>query len=285
MSGVGERPTRDTPHPGKMRPPLGALVPPQPRAKPARKSACCGVGDGSRHPQPPHPQPVGSGPWPHAPKMGGRAWESAQPRTPGTQARAAPARGTLVLPPKRAKPACNRARCGVGDGSPRPHPRNPQLVGSGPQPHAPRTGAGAWESARTPDTPHQRKKRPPPGALVPPPKRAKPANKSAPCGVVDTSPRPRPPQPQPVGSGHRPHAPRTGSRAWESAQLQTPNAQARDAPPPPRGALMQPPERAKRARKSAGCGVGDGSTHPYPPHPQPVGDGPRPHASWVGGRA
>ena len=29
--------------------------------------------------------------------------------------------------------------------------------------------------------------------------------------------------------------------------------------------LVPPPERAKPARKSAGCGVGDGSRRPHPP--------------------
>ena len=55
------------------------------------------------------------------------------------------------------------------------------------------------------------------------------------------------------------------------------------APPP--GTLIQPPQRAKAARKSARCGIGDGSPHPHPPHPQPVGSGPRPHArkdEWSG---
>ena len=47
---------------------------------------------------------------------------------------------------------------------------------------------------------------------------------------------------------------------------------------PPPGTVMPPPQRAKRARKSARCGIGDGSPRPQPPHPQPVGSGPRPHA-------
>ena len=41
---------------------------------------------------------------------------------------------------------------------------------------------------------------------------------------------------------------------------------------------MPPPQRAKPARKSARCGVGDRSPCPQPLHPQPVGSGPRPHA-------
>ena len=78
--------------------PPGALVPPPQRAKPARKSARCGVVDGSPHPHPPHQQPVGRGPRPHASRTGGWAWENAQPRTPHTQARGAPPRGPLCCP-------------------------------------------------------------------------------------------------------------------------------------------------------------------------------------------
>ena len=56
-----------------------------------------------------------------------------------------------------------------------------------------------------------------------------------------------------------------------------------EAPPP--GALVPPPQRAKPASKSARCQVGDGSPPPHPPHPQPVGSGPRPHTrkdEWSG---
>ena len=81
-------------------------------------------------------------------------------------------------------------------------------------------------------TPRQETPPPPLGALVPPQQRAKPARKSARCGVRDGFPRSQPPHPRPVGNGHPPHAPRTGRRAWESAQSLTPHTQARGAPPP-----------------------------------------------------
>ena len=48
---------------------------------------------------------------------------------------------------------------------------------------------------------------------------------------------------------------------------------------------MPPPQLPKPARKSARCGVGDGSPRPHPPQPQPVGSGPPPHArknEWSG---
>ena len=66
----------------------------------------------------------------------------------------------------------------------------------------------------------------------------------------------------------------------------TPDAPNRQEAPPP-GTLMPPPQCARPARQSAGCGDGDGSPRPHPPHPQPVGSGPRPHArkdEWSGVR-
>ena len=81
-----------------------------------------------------------------------------------------------------------------------------------------------------------------------------------------------------VGPGRTPQ--RTGGRGWESARPRTPHIQARGAPPP--GVLKPPPQRAKPARKSARCGVGDESPRPHPPHPQPVGGRPRRHAPKAG---
>ena len=132
---------------------------------------------------------------------------------------------------------------------------------------------------RTPQT--QSRGNPPPGALVPPRQRAKPPRKSMRCGVGDGSPRPSPPHLRPVGSGPRPHAPRTGERAWESAKLWTPNIQTIGAPP---GALVPPPQRAKPAHKSAHCRAADGSPRPQPPRPRKTGSGSRLPTTWTGGR-
>ena len=73
---------------------------------------------------PPHPQPVGSGPQQPAQRAGTRASESARPRTPHTQPRGAPPGHPHAAPTAR-----QSARCGVGDGSRRPHP--PALIASG----------------------------------------------------------------------------------------------------------------------------------------------------------
>ena len=320
-------------------------MPPQQRAKPARKSARCGVGDGSPRPHPPHPQPVGSGPRPHArnDEWSG-AGERPTPDAPHPGKRRPPP-GTHVPPPQRAKPARRSARCGVGDGSPRPHPPHPQPLGRGPRLHARKDKWSGVGERLTPDAPHPGKRRPPPGTLMPPGQHAKPARKSARCWLGDGSPRPQPPHPQPVGSGPLPHAPtderlglgerpnleapHSGKRRPpraptcrpHSAQSQLVRARAvglvkgpharnplstasgwwapaarpkgrvvgggrapdpgrttprQEAPPP--GTLMPPPQRAKPARQSVRCGVGDGSPLPHPPHKQPLGSGPRPHA-------
>ena len=278
-SGVGERPTPGVPHAGKRRPPPGTLVLPPQRAKPARKSARHGVGDGSPCPQPPHPQPVGSGPRQHAPKDGrsglGERRSSDGPHPgKGCPPRAPPCR------PHSVQSQLARARTvGLVTG---PHGRTPCthgqcVVGSGRSSKGRVVGGG-----RAPDPGHPGKRRPPPGTHMPPPQRAKPARKSAHSGVGDGSPRPRPLQSEPVGSGPRPHARKD---EWSGVgECPTPGAPDPGKRRPPR-ALVPPPQHAKPARKSAPCGVGDGSPRPHPPHPRPVGSGPWPHApkdEWSG---
>ena len=49
-----------------------------------------GLVTGTHARTPPHPQPVGSGPWQPAQRAGSWGWECAQPRTPHTQAGGAP---------------------------------------------------------------------------------------------------------------------------------------------------------------------------------------------------
>ena len=248
-------------------------MPPPRRAKPARKSARFRVADGSPRPCPLHPEPVGSGPRPHAPKDGrSGVGERPSPDAPRPGKRR-PTPGSLLPAPQRAKPARKSARCGGSDGSQRPRPTQPQPVGTGPWPHAPKDGRSGVGEHPTPDAPHTGERRPPPPGRT----RAAPtARKSARCGVGDGSPRPQPPHPQPVGSGPRPHAPKDGRLGV--GERPTPDAPHTDQRRLPRGALVPPPQCAKPARKSAGCGVGDGSPRPHPPHPQPVGSGPRPHA-------
>ena len=117
-------------------------------------------------------------------RTAGRGWEGAQSRTPRQEASP---RGTFMPPPQRAKPARDSARCGVGDGSPRLHPPHSQQVGSGPRPYARKEEWSGVGEPPSPHAPHPGKRRPPAGALVSPPQRAKPARKCARCGVADGS--------------------------------------------------------------------------------------------------
>ena len=200
-SGVGERPTPDTPHPGRRPPPPGTLMQPPERGKPARKSTRCGVVDWSPCPHLPHPQQVGSGPRPHARRD---EWSGVGERpTPDTPhpGRRRPPRAPSCRP-HSAQSQLPRARAvGLVTG---PHARTPRnhsqwVVGPGRKPK--RTSYRGWESTR-PRTPHTQARGAPPGH----PHAAPTARKSPRCGVGDGSPRPHPPHPQPVGRGPRPHA-------------------------------------------------------------------------------
>ena len=225
-SGVGECPSPDAPHPGKRRPPRGVLVRPPQRAKPARKSARCGVGDGSPRSHPPHPQPVGSGPRPPARKD---EWPGVGERptwTPNTQARGAP-----PGQPHAAPTAIRSARCGVGDGSPSLHPPQPQPVGNGPWPHA-RTDERSRVGERpSPDAPHPGKRCPPRAPLCCPHSAQSQLAEARAVGWV-TGPHARNPHTHSqwvVGPGRTPE--RTRGWGWGSARPRTPQTQARGAPP------------------------------------------------------
>ena len=169
---------------------------------------------------PPHPQPVGSGPRQPAQRAGSWGWESARPRTPHTQAGGAPP-GALVPPPQRAKPARKSARCGVGDGSPRPHSQ--WVVSPSSLPRGPAVGGGR---APDPGRPTPRQEVHPPGILMPPPQHAR----ARAVGLVTGPHACTPPHQQLVGSGPRQPAQRAGSRGLESARPRTPHTQVGGAP-------------------------------------------------------
>ena len=186
--GVGGAPDPGRPTPRQEAPPPGTLVPLPQRAKPARKSARCGVGDGSPRPHPrTHSQP---GRTPE--RTSGRGWESARPRTPHTQARGAPLRAPLCRPHSVQSQLARARAVGLVTG---PHTRNPRthsqwVVGPAARPQGRVVGGGR---APVSGRPAPRQVAPPPGALVPPPQRAIPARKSARGGVGDGSSRPHPP--------------------------------------------------------------------------------------------
>ena len=209
---------------------------------------------------PPHPQPVGSGPRQPAQRAGSRGWESAPPRTPHTQAGGAPHRAPSCRP-HSAQSQLERAHAvGLVTGPHARTPPQPQPVGSG----------RAVGGGRAPDpgrhTPRQ--EAPPRAPSCGPHSAQSQLAKARAVGFVTGPHAPTPPLPQPVGSGPRQPAQRAGSREWESARPRTPHTQARGAPP---GTLMRPPQSRKPARKSARCGVGDGSPRPHPPAPTASG--------------
>ena len=161
---MGERPTPDAPHPGKRRPPRA----PSCRPNSAQSQRAVGFVTGSHARTPLHPQPVGSRPWQPAQKAGSWGGRAPDPGRP-TPRQEAPPPGSLMPPPMRAKPA----RCGVGDGSPRPHPPHTHsqlVVGPGSPPRGRAVGGGR---APNPGRPRPRQEAPPPGTLVLPPQLAR----------------------------------------------------------------------------------------------------------------
>ena len=236
---MGERPTPDAPHPGKRRPPRVPSCRPHSAQSQLARARTVGMvtGPHARTPRTHSQWVVGPGGTPE--RTSGRGWESARPRTPHTQARGAPPGHPHAAPTAR-----KSARCGVGDGSPRPEPPHPQPVGGGPRPHA-RTDEGLGVGERpSPGAPHPGK-RPPPRA---PSCRCHSAQsqlaRMRAVGLV-RGPRARTPRTNNqsvVGPGRTPE--RTSCRGWESARPRTPHTQAGGAHP-------GRPHASSRARKAS----------------------------------
>ena len=133
-------------------------------------------------------------------------------------------------------------------------------------------GAGR---APDPGRPTPRQEAPPPGTLMPPPKQAR----ARAVGLV-TGPHGRTPaQPQPVGSGPRQPAKRAGSRGWESADAPHPGNRR-----PHREPSCRPHSAQNHPARARAVGLVTGSHARTPPHPQPVGSGPRQPAQRTGSR-
>ena len=175
-----------------------------------------------------------------------------------------------MSPPQRAKPARKSARCGVVDGSPRPHPPHPQPKDSGPRLHAQKDEWSGVGERPTPDAPHAGSRRPPRAPSCSPHSAQSQLARARAVGLV-TGPRARAPRGHSqwvVCPGRIPE--RTSGRGWESARPRAPRTQARGAPPraPSCRPYSAPSQHARPARKSARGGVGD---QPTPPHPTPSG--------------
>ena len=222
---MGERPTPDAPHQDKRRPPRASSCRPHSAQSQLARVRAVGLVTGPHARTPPHRQPVGIGLRQPAQRAGSRGWESDRPRTPHTQARGAPP-GTLMPPPQHA----GARAVGLVTGPHANTPPQPQPVGSGPRQPVQRAGSRGWESAQ-PRTPHTEAGGATPGALLRPHSAQSQLARARAVGLV-TGPHARiPPHPQPVGSGPRQSAQRAGSRGWESARPRTPHTQAGGAPP------------------------------------------------------
>ena len=160
----------------------------------------------------PHPEPKGSGPGRHAPRMGGQGRESAQPLKTLTEGRGAANQAPLCRAHRAQRRLARACAVVLVTGLHAQNPPPPWPAGVGPRQPAPRTGGSGRESAppRTPVTEARCAR--PPDALVPPEQRAKPVRKSVRCGADDGSPRSHTPRPGKRGSGPRPSAPRSGVR-------------------------------------------------------------------------
>ena len=241
--GVGRASVPGRPTPRQEAPPPGTLMPPPQRAKPARKSARCGVADGSPRPHPPHPQPVGSGPRPHA-RTDERSGVGERPSPDAPHAGKRRPSQAPSCRPHSAQSHRKSARCGVGDGSPCPHPPHPQPVGSGPRPHAQTDERSGVGERPTPDAPHPGKRRPPRAPSCRPHSAQRQLARARAVGLV-TGPHastPRTHSQWVVGPGRTPE--RTRGQGWQSARPRTPHTQAR-------GALPRPPCAAPTARKAS----------------------------------
>ena len=139
-------------------------------------------------------------------------------------------------------------------------------MGPGSPPRGRAVGGGR---APDPGRPTRRQEAPPPGTLKPPPQHAR----ARAVGLV-TGPHARsPPHPQPLGDGPRQPAQRAGGRGWEIARPRTPHTQAGGTPPGrPRAA---PTARKASSQRARAVGLVTGPHARIPPHPQPVGSGPR----------
>ena len=106
---------------------------------------------------------------------------------------------------------------------------------------------------------------------MPPPQRAKPARKSARCGLGDESPRPHPPHPQPVGSGPRPHA-RTDERSGVG-ERPSPDAPHHGKRRPPQAHSCCPHSSQSQLARARAVGLVMG----------PHASAPRTNSQWVVG--
>ena len=206
-------------------------MPPPQRARPARKSARRGVGDGSPSPHPPHPQPVGSGPRPHTRKdeLSGPG-ERPTPDAPHPGKRRPP-RATSCHPHSAQSQHARVRAVGLVTGPQARIPRTHSqwVVGPGRTPEGRVIGGGR---APDPGRPTPRQEAPPPRAPSCRPHSEQSQLARARARRLVWGPHARSPRTHSqwvVGPGRTPE--RMSGRGWESARPRTPHTQARGAPP------------------------------------------------------
>ena len=212
--------------------------------KRAQHTTNCGTGEGAKDNRAPTPAHRTDSQWKAGPgrtpeETRGQGWESARSRTPHIHARGAgPGR------PRAAPTARKSARCGVGDGSPRPHPPHQQPVGKW-APAARRQDEWSGVGGRpTLDAPHPGKRRPPRAPSCHPHSTQSQLARARAVGLVmgPHACTPRTHSQWVVGPGRT--SERTSGRGWESAQPRTPHTEARGVPP-------RHPHAAPTARKAS----------------------------------
>ena len=228
---MGERPTPDAPHAGKRRPPRAPSCRPDSAQSQLARARAVGLvtGPHARTPRTHSQWVVGPGRTPE--RTRGRGWESARPRTPHTQAGGAPPRAPSCRPHSAQSQLARVRAVGLVTGPRARTPAHPQPVGSGPRPHARTDELSGVGERRTPDAPHQGRRRPPRAPSCRPHSAQSQLGRGRAVGLV-TGPRARTPRTHSqwvVGPGRTPE--RTIGRGWESARPRTPHTQAGGAPP------------------------------------------------------
>ena len=250
-------------------PPGNALPPPQQRATPTRKGACCGAGAGSQRPHRPHPGHTGRGTPATRPRGRTAGGETAPDTRRPSKRRQATSPGDGAPPPPQHATPTGHAGQGDSVGPPHPHTRDHSTLVA--DPNSPPSGR-AVEGGGAPDLRRssQQWKAPPPGTLFrhPHSEQRRPAR----AHTVEPVPVPhactnrtrdtrvavsRPPAPQDGRSGEGQHltldAPHNGG-----------------TPAPPGDGLPSPP---RHAAPTGPAGQGDSVG---PPHPHA-----RTHSTWV----
>ena len=177
---------------------------------------------------------------------------------------------TLLPAPQRAMPARKGARCGAGDGSPRPHQPHPGDRVAEPWLPAPEDGRPGEGQRLTPDAPHKGGRPPPPGTAPLHPRGTQPPRGMQAKGTVLG---PQTQTPAPTARGWRtPTARPVGGQSGEGQRLTSDNPH-NGGRHPPRGRPSAGPTASNAGTQGCTLWGPDGSPRPHRPHPGHTGRG------------